>query len=293
VVAMLSIVLPALALYVARGCLQGAQRFGALAANSVLESVVRLVGGIALVALGWGASGGLLALTLGSAGALILALASLRPLLQERAPRLADKDGQPAFFVLAFAGFLAFATLTNVDTALVRHYFAPQPAGEYAAVATLGRTVLFFPTSIATVMFPKTAGQHIRGLATYATLGKSVAATVTLCLIPVTGMILWARPLLLWSYGEAYVGGAGLLGFYGITMGIYALMSLLLQYFLSVNDGRFVVALLAVAASSLAGIGLFHASMTQVVGVMATVGGLAVTVGVFLCAFPVNRGHRA
>jgi len=169
---------------------------------------------------------------------------------------------------------------------VVRHFFPAQIAGEYAAVATLGRIALFFPGSVATVMFPKTAQRHARQQETVSAVGKSVMATLALCAVPIGGMSIWARPFLYWSYGNAYVGGADLLGIYGITMGMYALASLLLQYFLSVDDVRFVVVLAVSALLSVLGIGVFHTSTAQVLTVVSVVGGLVVAAGALLCVFP-------
>lgn len=287
VVAMISILLPTLVLFVARGCLQGAQWFGALAANTVLEGVLRLGTGIALATLGLGASGGLLALTCSVTGMVALAVWVLRPFLQTR--RAADQEsGQARYLVFTLAGYLAFTVLTNADVVFVRHFFSPQTAGEYAAVATLGKIVLFFPASVATVMFPTTARRSARQQETVGTLGKSAVVTLALCAIPIAGMFALAQPLLRLSYGNAYTGGAGLLGVYGATMGVYALVSLLLQYFLSVDDMRFVIALATGAVLFLLGIGIFHGSMAQVVGVVGIVGGLMAGIGFLLSLLPAD-----
>lgn len=285
VIAMISIILPALALFAARGCLQGLQRFGALAANTVLEATLRLGSGIALVSLKLEASGGLLALTCSCLGAMGVAIWSLLPYLRRRAASK-QETGMARYFFLTLAGYLAFAVLTNTDMILVRHFFPPQAAGEYAAAATLGKIALFLPAPMATVMFPKTALRNAQRQETTSVLSKSAAVTLILCAIPVIGMFILPQHLVGWSYGQAYIGGAGLLGIYGASMAGYALVSLLLQYFLSVDDMRFITTLAIGAVLSLLGISAFHTSASQVVTVMGIIGGLMIATGCLLCLYP-------
>src|SRR5207245_5489776 len=50
---------------------------------------------------------------------------------------------------------LALATLLSADVLLVKHFFATRQAGEYAAVAALGRAIFWGATGVAGVLFPK------------------------------------------------------------------------------------------------------------------------------------------
>jgi O-antigen/teichoic acid export membrane protein len=141
-----------------QGMLQGAQRFGALAATLLLNAAGRLVVGVVLVAAGQGVDGALAASVAGSLAAMLLPLALLQPVLTSRLRWLAAGTQALGREVgAASLAFLGLLLLTNVDLLLARHYLAAEASGLYAAGAVVAKIAYWAPQFVATIVFPRLA----------------------------------------------------------------------------------------------------------------------------------------
>ncbi len=157
VLAMASVTVTALCLPVLRGDLQGKQRFLSLGLNVVFEAVVRLGSGVLLVALGFGASGAVLAYGIGGAAALAVLLPRI-----VRA-RVADTPNVPPIRSMVWPIFLtnlSLVLMASIDVLVAKRFLSDAAAGSYAGMALLGRAVLFATTAISWVMLPRTAEAH-------------------------------------------------------------------------------------------------------------------------------------
>ena len=77
-----------------------------------------------------------------------------------------NKGGQKA--VIAFAGpvvlvYLGQILISNSDIIMVKRFFEPEIAGQYAAVALIGRIVFFATWSVVTALFPIVARKQQKG----------------------------------------------------------------------------------------------------------------------------------
>jgi O-antigen/teichoic acid export membrane protein len=146
---------------VVNGAAQGLYRFGAVAANQVLEVGVKFAAGLALVAAGWGVSGVLAAFALGA----LLALA--HSLWVVRGAQLWRGTGWFDARVLTltgplFVGMLGPALMLNLDILGLRLLAPPgrgdELAGFYQAAVILPRIPVFTARSLLTVLFSYAAG---------------------------------------------------------------------------------------------------------------------------------------
>ena len=67
---------------------------------------------------------------------------------------------EPASFAEAFQAIVFFVgqvIINNIDIVLVKHFFPPDQAGIYAAVALVGRVLYFAAWSVVSAMFPVSA----------------------------------------------------------------------------------------------------------------------------------------
>lgn len=58
------------------------------------------------------------------------------------------------YAMLVFVGSLAVTLLSSIDVFVVKHYFDPHTAGEYAAISTVAKIIFFLTGSISQVMLP-------------------------------------------------------------------------------------------------------------------------------------------
>ncbi len=166
------------------GVLGGIQAFRSTALLGAFQSTLRLLGGGLLVISGFGAVGALLGNLLGAA--LSLAIGML--LVLRMVPASPIRLRRPAGFyryVLSFALAMAgFALLTSSDVVLVKRFFSPDVAGEYALAAMIARIVFFLPMPIAAAMFPKVVSDSGRTESGRRTFRKALVATIGCFLIP-------------------------------------------------------------------------------------------------------------
>lgn len=135
-----------------RGVLQGRLEFRRLAGSFAVEAVVRLVGGIAFVAIGLGVTGATAALSLSFIGSWL----TVRPARSASANRAARPVAVPLgnasrATVLLLVGQII---INNGDVIWAKQLLDPETAGSYAAVALVGRAVFFCSWAVANAAFP-------------------------------------------------------------------------------------------------------------------------------------------
>lgn len=252
------------------GVLQGLQRFDALAAGGVLGPLLRLIAAIILVHLGLGAVGAIGASTVMIGTLLAICLFCLRDILrtQHNGHGLEIKTIS-RFTGIVFLGTLAFSILTNVDLIIVRHYFSPEESGYYSAASVLGKTILFLPTAVTTLMFPKTAQRFALGQSTVGIARKAMLVSLLLCGAIAITLAILAEPAVEILFGSQFASSIPLVGGYGAAMGLYALVQLLLILYISQEEARFVWLVAGAAILVLVMLMLFHTTLAQVILILA------------------------
>ncbi len=278
IVAMGSMFLFAGPLTTLTGALQGLQRFYGLAIQSVLGPGFRLVAGLVLIGVGAGASGALSATAVSNLIVLALTAVMLRDLLAVRRGDSGVKQSQLFSYTgIVLWGTLAFAVLTNVDLVIVKRFFDPEQTGYYSAASVLGKTILAFPGAVAIVLFPKTTFRHALGQSTADLARKAGIVTTVLCGVGAVGLFLFQTPVMLVMFGEQYSMGTPLVGLYGTAMALYALVQLLMTYYIAQQNARFVWLLVAAAAALGLFLVFFHYSLEFVI-VSLAISGAAILV---------------
>lgn len=253
---------------VVRGLLQGLQQFNGLGINLIADGIFRLGSGALIFWLGCRVTGGLLASALGGAlacGLAFLGLPKVRRELGRRLPIL-DLSELKLYSVSVLAGFGAFMALSTLDVIMVKHLFEPRDAGYYAAASMVGKAFLFLPFAMAHVLFPKVSAGHARAEDTEGLLIKSLLLAAAI----LAGSILLAwflAPLIILTlFGQEFFQPQTLLlvRCFGIAITPLALIYILLQYNLALNNRRFLILLLADIPVFLVLLILFHVRLETV-----------------------------
>jgi O-antigen/teichoic acid export membrane protein len=250
---------------IARGVLQGTQRFLSLSTNLGLELGIRTVFLAGALVLGLSVTGAAIAILAGVLFACGLGLVAMRDLLSlppERVPRRRAPSG---FAATATVGILAIILLSNLDVLLAKHYLDPRAAGVYGALNKIGTVVYFLTVSVSQVLFARVVEAVERrrhpgrlllvSMALVALLGAGALGTFGLF----SGLVV--RVL----FGLAFAGAAP----YVLTVGVAGLAlsfgNLLVQFLLAMQDHAFVPILLAGCVLEALLIAVFHAGVGQVV----------------------------
>ena len=248
-----------------RGLLQGQTHFKRLAASYQAEMWVRLLAAVALVAIGLAVNGAVIAITLSFIATWLVAR-KVGSWTSE--PGKLNRGGQKA--VLAFAGpvvlvYLGQILISNSDIILVKRFFEPEVAGQYAAVALIGRIVFFATWSVVTALFPIVARKHQKGEAHRHLLGLSLGI-VTVISIGIIGFTVIAPEWIINTlFGEAYVVMAPLLWIYALATGLYALANVVVNYRLSAGNSRGTWFALGAGVAQVIAIIAFHQTLQQVI----------------------------
>ena len=145
------------------GGLRGLQKFGWIGTSALVDSAVRFgIGIIFLGILGLGIAGGMYSIMTATFLSFVVGFIVLVSILTKHKYAIDTKEiwkyGWPVFFTL-----IAIAFMANTDIVIVRHFFDPAIAGQYA-VASVTATILFFTSNIFSfTMFPKVAELHSSG----------------------------------------------------------------------------------------------------------------------------------
>jgi O-antigen/teichoic acid export membrane protein len=224
-----------------RGAVQGLCRFGILAALATVDTLFKVVLGLALIALGFGTSGAMAAMAAGVLAGVGLTWLALpgewRPALWHRSngPMAREQTSGTElapllrFFVPVAGVSAGLVGLVLLDAIVARHYLSERAAGDYAAVAVLGRGLFWLSGAVATVVVPL-AARRTSGEAAGSVIGPALAVTAA---VSAAGLLCFAlAPALLMAtlFGPTYAPAAPLLLRYGWAAVALAFANVLANY---------------------------------------------------------------
>ena len=198
------------------GAFQGEQRFVTFAGLLASQAALKLIGALALGYL-LGPIGVIAGISLATLLIYLAAAILLRRELSNRARR-AWLAPAIRYLAIILPSTLALSLLLSADVFVVKHYFPAQEAGQYSAVAALGRAIFWGASGIAAVLFPKIVLKNAQSRA------GSHLVLVSLSLVGLGGLagfgFLWVGSswLLTAFAGTAYAGASGYLPMYALAM---------------------------------------------------------------------------
>lgn len=289
VVVVAATVPPGLALTANQGVLDGRQRFVALGGCKILQAVLKLGLGVALVLASFDIYGAFGAVVASLALTVVATTVYLRGHLGAPRTHGSSFDYGRAYrygFPAVLAGF-CLAVPANADVVVVKHVFSATEAGLYTAASVAGKVLFFLPMGISTALFPKVSADNAsegdgrqsalfrRALLYAAAIGGAGA------------LAYWVAPvrILTLFFGEAYAAAAPLLRWYGLAVVPFVLAVVVLNFQLARDRTGFVYVF---AAGSLAEIGLIwvaHASMLQVIRIVLLVNVVLFAIGLLTVRF--------
>lgn len=261
-----------LAVSVDRGALQGRTRFGRLAASYQAEMWTRLVVAVALLALGLEVNGVVAALLVSLAAALVIAHAPAADSTSAGNTAAVSTDERRAVgrFALAAGGALIGQILiNNSDVLMVKHFFAPEDAGQYAALALIGRIVFFATWSVVTTLFPIVAQRHARGERHHHLLVNSLGLVGAVSAAIVVAAYAAPEFIVRLLFGQAYLPVAQLVWLYALATAFYALANVIINYRLSAGNKLGSVFAICGGVAQVSALWLYHATLRDVVLIQA------------------------
>lgn len=256
------------------GALQGRQQFFTLSKQNILGAVIKLAVSILFVLAGFSVAGVMGALVFTAVVTFLYGFFSFHSILKASndTPALEQESANDAAHAAlhipasAIAGMfsttLLLTLLSTIDVLLAKHYLSPELAGQYAALSTAGKIIIYGIGAFTAVLLPMASEAHARGEGRetrvfYLSFGTAalgcVAASAVFFLMPqivITALL-----------GSRYLAVAEHLGLFSIAMGAVALSTVLVNFFIATRNTLFVYWLGAGVAIEIMLIALYHASV--------------------------------
>jgi len=248
---------------VKRGGLQGTCAFARLSWNFLLEAATKFVGAMILIELGYGVYGAVAAISVS------VVLAYFFPAVPAELKKHPSVE-LPASFsegMQAIVFFTGQVVINNIDILLVKHFFASDQAGLYAAIALVGRVIYFASWSVVSAMFPISAGTKPRE-ENLSVLVVPLVIVLFISIVFIVGLAAFPEPVLRAVFGAGFRIGSGmdsLMSLYAAATGVYSLSVVLMAYEMSRKIANTGWMQLAISAAIMVGITLFHSDLRQVV----------------------------
>lgn len=274
-----------------RGIMQGLQEFFQLSFNLSLETVLKLLIGLALVYLGLAVNGAVIGIALAMLIAYGTSFLPLRFLFRKSEAGEIHLGKVARYSVPVFVTYLCMTAYYSVDIILVKHFFSSVQAGLYSGLAILGKIVLFASMAIVGVMFPVVAGRRQKGQEHKHYLGYSLVLVFAVSGAIVLAYFVAPSLVIKILFGAKYVRVGPYLGAFGIAMLLLALATVFVNYYLAIHRTSFVYFLTGVVLLQAALIWLFHSSIAQVV-LMMILTMLVLIVGLIVYYFIVRSSLR-
>lgn len=232
---------------IAAGVLQGQERFIEFGFARLALSAGRILIVFFLLQAGLGLTGAVIALPFGWLLSVICAFLFLGNSFWKKesfSSRNILSEGW-RLSVYALVAYFAYMSLTSLDLIWVNRNLSGESAGAYASLVLMRRIVALLPGVAVTVMFPRVARLLAEGQPTHRLLIQTaviiLAASGALTIL----YFLFAEPLIMIIFGNAYQAASSLLGWMGMAMIGVSLSSIWLNYYLAEKPKNFVVLLIA------------------------------------------------
>ncbi|MCX6759635.1 MAG: oligosaccharide flippase family protein [Candidatus Nealsonbacteria bacterium] len=252
------------------GILRGLQKFKELSIISIISAFLKILFAVLLVKLGFVINGAVGAVTLSALIGYFISFYPIKFLFRRQKEEVQVKEilqySFPVFFTLLFT-----ALLCSADIILVKHFFSTQTAGEYGALTMLGHIIFFMTGPVAGVMFPMAADAHSSLNHPAKILKKAIFLTVFIGLAIVFFYFFIPDFIIKILIGSKFLLIGKYLGWFGLSMFLYSLVTLFSTYFLSVGKARGAYLVGAGALLQIIFISVFHSNLWQIIWIMNAV----------------------
>jgi O-antigen/teichoic acid export membrane protein len=279
--------------YLFRSILQGLIKFHLVVISLISETAIKLLAGVLLVLIGWGVMGAMTGLFVSIITGWGISYFFLRSHLNINKTDKIDRKGVLKFTFPVLIQTLAMTSLMSADLIMVKHYFPSFEAGIYAAVATLGKIILFASAPVSTVMFPLVTQKYARQEGYISVFVLSIVATMLVVSGVIVIYFLFPQFIMGLLYGDRYLSGISLLVPYAFFTGLLSVASLFINLFLSTNHTKVVAIPFIAALVQLVGISFLHNSIHEVVWVSIAVATLLfIALSVYFLRVVIPNGYK-
>lgn len=247
--------------------IQAKLAFPSIVGINIFSAFLKFIFGVGAVLIGFSVNGGIGAILLSSILAYIVSFYPIRFLFRKEGH--APKVGRRQLLSYGMTSTLTIIGITSFITAdilLVKHFFDPNSAGIYAALALIGKVIFYLVSPIGSVMFSVVVQKYSNKenivntfiLALFLVLLPSGILTIIYYLFPDPAILFFTKKT------ENLVVSP-MLGLMGLYMASYAILYIVTNFYLSINKTKISAPILLGAAMQIIGILFFHDNFYQII----------------------------
>jgi O-antigen/teichoic acid export membrane protein len=252
-----------------RGFLQGLFRFGAYNASLLVESIGRIVVGLAVLRLVSRSATGAL---IGYVAAVVIAeavnAAVLRDRREDHAPEAVDWPELRRLVLPMMMLMIAAAACQNLDMIAVKRWFSPDFAGQYGAASSLAKMFGVVFTPLYVLAGPLLTQHHERGETLTRPALRIAAIFVGISSAGLVLLLTRGEDVVRLLFGAAFTGQAWVAVHLGTVSVLLHTSLLLAQVFITMHDFRFLRWFALAAAVQIIGLAVFHATISQILATL-------------------------
>ena len=248
-----------------QGTLVGLQRFNWFATIMLLSSFLRLVLPIGFVLVGLSVNGAVFGIALSALLAYLVSFQPLRGVLRGPRSPIGSLRSLWSYSILVSAAAGGIVFLGSSDTVLASHFLDARDVGLYAALATIGRTIVFITSSVTTIMFPTVVALYGRREPHMRVVIGAMLGVLILSLTVESAFYLAPSLVTKLLFGRAFIAISGQLALYGMAMLLLSVGMVIINYFLAIGNRSFVLIIFLACALQTGLIVWHHAAIEEVV----------------------------
>lgn len=259
-----------------RAFLQAKLAFIYLAIIVFVASFIKFLSGVFFIGQGLGVQGALFAFILAFFIPYLISFIPLKQLLhRSQLKEKIELRKMMKFGIGSVISVFAVTAFVTTDILLVKHFFSPSLAGLYAGMTIVGKIVYFFSAPIGSVMFPLIVQKYAKKQ-NYHTDFRLALVLIGLPSILLTSVYFLLPDLVIQFVmkRDEYLTAAPYIGFVGIFFTFYSLITVMVNFFLSIQKTYIFLPVLVFALLQGVGIWFLHDSLMQVLTVSMLASGL-------------------
>lgn len=247
------------------GILQGLELFGWLISASLISGILKLLFAFIFIICGFNIGGALGAFLFSVVSLIAIGAIPIKGLISFH-PAESGVNFKEIFFYLfpVTVSSFCYMNLVNSDMVMVKYFFSPQDSAFYSLAQMAGKIFLFLPGAISIVMFPRVSGLNAKNMDTRSTLKASLFYGAALSIFAAIFYNIFPGFTLKLLTGKVFPESIALGRLFSISMSIFSLLFILITYFLSLKDLRFIKYLVLFTLVQFLAVIFYHPGLIQV-----------------------------
>ncbi|HVZ67451.1 MAG TPA: oligosaccharide flippase family protein [Patescibacteria group bacterium] len=253
------------------GILQGRVRVYVISFLNISNAIVKLIVGVGLVLLGYKVTGAMIGIVLSIIIMLVMGLFFIRKNVIKKTDKRENEqkllvEELKKYGVKFFFATLGITMFTSMDVILARHFFSPLIAGQYAALALMGKAIFYLTFPIYFVFFPLVAQKKAKKEKVHNLLIQGAFLILTVSILSSIFYFIYPHIVLKVFFPKPeYAVLAKYLGIFSIFILIFSIANLFNNFLLSIGKTNIYLINLFCALVMIILVYIFHSALIQII----------------------------